>query len=129
ARQAVYDVTERLAEMAPLDGDTWRDRSFRAALLDGLAATIAEPSPVLAAELGEWQHDDLAGDGLTSLFAGDVAAVVDYLNAVDAATIGWERVFWLPGLAAAASPALTAQLAATRFGVEPSAITTTSETG
>jgi FMN phosphatase YigB (HAD superfamily) len=129
ARQGVYDVTATLARMTPLDQPPWRDREFRSALLDTIASTIADPSPLLASELGEWQHDDLAGDDPAALVDGDIAGLVRYLNAVDAATIGWDEVFWLPGLAAADSPQLSAQLAAAWRGIDLAAITPVSETG
>jgi hypothetical protein len=129
ARQGVYDVTDRLVGMAELDAGPWRDVAFRAALLDALADAIAEPSPLLATELGEWRHDDLAGDDLETLIAGDVAGLVRYLNSVDASAIGWDEVFWLPGLTAGGNPVLTAQLAAARFGIDVADLTSTSDTG
>jgi hypothetical protein len=115
--------------MVELDRGPWRDPAFRAALLDALADTIAEPSPALATELGEWRHDDLAGDDLETLVAGDVAGLVAYLNPVDAAAIGWDEVFWLPGLAATDNPILSAQLATVRFGVGVEDLTSISDTG
>jgi hypothetical protein len=129
ARQGVYDVTDRLARMAQLDGPTWRDRGFRTALLDTIATTIAEPTAALADELSEWHHDDLAGDDPESLVAGDLADLVRFLNAADAGAIGWEEVFWLPGAAAGANPVLSAQLATARLGVDLGNITPITDTG
>jgi hypothetical protein len=54
---------------------------------------------------------------------------VPYLNAADAADIGWEEVFWLPGATVGANPVLSAQLATARLGVDLRSVTPTSDTG
>ena len=84
----------------------------------------------LAAELGKWHHDDLAGDD------PDVVGRRRHRRARPLPqrrrrrrTIGWEEVFWLPGAAAGDNPALSAQLAAARRGVDLASDHAVSETG
>src|SRR5690606_7357036 len=121
AQRGVIDFCATLAEQALKERrlrDAWfGGGALAAAALESLAAVIRAPDGRLAAALGTWQHDDVAGTGAETLSAGSgLARWMPYANAVDAAEIPMHDVFWVPGVAGAAGSALAQQLAALAAG-------------
>lgn len=98
-------------------------------MLAGLAATIKAPDPRLAAELGTWEHDDVAGTGAEALSNEEFRRWIPYSNAVDAGEITMHDVFWVPGVASAGRSALAMQIDALDAGAHPDTLCPPSATG
>ena len=133
AQQGVLDFCTTLADLVlgdPAHRDEWfHDQRFAAAALESLASIISAPDPRLAAALGTWQHDDVAGTAAEALSNASFQRWLPYANAVDAAEITMHDVFWVPGVASAAGSALAHQLAALADGAHPDVLCPPSATG
>jgi FMN phosphatase YigB (HAD superfamily) len=131
ARAAVLDYTATATGMGVLEPGrpAVASAEFRAALLRGAAATIQSPGADLAAELGSWSHDDVAGGSPQTLVDHGLGRALPYLNGADARSISMRDIFWLPGAAAGVNPVLTAQLTAAQLGIDPADLCPASELG
>ena len=133
AQRGVIDFCTTLAERALIEphlSDAWFGGALAPAALESLAAVIRAPDGRLAAALGTWQHDDVAGTGAETLSAGSgLARWMPYANAVDAAEIPRHDVCWGPGVAGAAGSALAQQLAALASGANRDVLCPPSRTG
>ncbi|MGB0113277.1 MAG: HAD hydrolase-like protein [Ilumatobacteraceae bacterium] len=131
ARAGVLDfVAERRAAFPEAAHDRrLHGNAYAAALLEGLAGTIAAPDRRLAIELGAWEHDDVQGTGHEMLINPAAVGTVQFLNAADTDQVGMRELYWVPGAAAVHNPALAAQLDAVRLGVDASVLCPPSELG
>lgn len=134
AQRGVIDFCTTLADGALTDPrlrELWfGDPTIAAAALEALAAVIRAPDARLAAALGTWQHDDVAGTAAETLSAGSgLRRWLRYANAVDAAEIPMHDVFWVPGVAGAAGSAIAHQLEALAAGANPDVLCPPAPTG
>jgi FMN phosphatase YigB (HAD superfamily) len=133
AQQGVTDFCATLADIALVDDDLrhewFHDRHLAGAALESLATVIRSPDARLAAALGTWEHDDVAGTAAEALSNDGFRRWVPFANAVDAAEITMHDVFWVPGVASAARSALAEQLDALARGAHPDTLCPPSPTG
>lgn len=134
AQQGVADFCRTLATEvlgAPEHRATWfHDERLTAAALEALASVIRSPDARLAAALGTWHHDDVAGTAAEALSSDNgLRRWLPYANGVDAADIPMHDVFWVPGVAGAAGSALAQQLQALAAGANPDVLCPPSPTG
>ncbi|MDX2380432.1 MAG: glycosyltransferase, partial [Acidimicrobiia bacterium] len=141
AQRATRDMVAQLAQVehdlaargwragGPGVPSRWLDPGMRSALLRGVAATLESPTQPLARTLSAWLHDDVAGGSVVPLARPDDLGFLPYLSGAEIDTVSMRDVFWLPGAAAAANPALAAQLTAASRGVDPEALSPPSEAG
>lgn len=132
AQQGVVDFCRhwrRMVDPVPALRAAWRAPGLAGAALEAFASTIAGPDPRLAAELGAWSHDDVAGTHHEPLAGAGFARWVRYANGVDAADITMHDVFWVPGAASAARSPLAFQLGALAGGAHPDTVCPPSTTG
>ena len=117
ARDGLLDFASVAAPTIREHIDTWvDDTDFRIALEESIAAVLQSPDRRLAAQLGQWHHDDVAGTASEVLAASWFERLLPFANAHDLASVPMTDVFWLPGLAAVASEPLAAQLRAVQAG-------------
>jgi len=117
AREGLLDFATVAAATIREHLSTWVDDiDFRIALEESVAAVLRSPDRRLAAELGQWHHDDVAGTASEVLAASWFERLLPFANAHDLAAVPMTDVFWLPGLAAVASEPLAAQLRAVQAG-------------
>ena len=132
AQRGVVDFChewQRMVGGEPELREVWLEPGHAGAALTAFAATITGPDPRLAATLGTWTHDDVAGTNHESLTGTAFARWVRYANGVDAADITMHDVFWVPGAASAANSPLAFQLAALADGAHPDVVCPPSTTG
>ena len=132
AQQGVVDVCRTWRRMVgdqPGLRSTWLDPDHAAAALAAFASTIAGPEPRLAATLGSWSHDDVAGSNHEPLNGTGFDRWVPYINGVDAGDITMHDVFWVAGAASAAGSPVAFQLTALADGAHPDAVCPPSPTG
>lgn len=132
AQRGVIDFChnwQRMVGTIPELRSVWSDEGQAAAALAAFASTIAGPDPRLAAMLGTWSHDDVAGTAHEPLTGSGFDRWVRYANGVDAADITMHDVFWVAGAASAANSSLAFQLAALADGGHPDAVCPPSPTG
>lgn len=117
ARDGLLDYATVAAPTIREHLDTWvDDTAFRIALEESVSAVLRSPDRRLAAQLGQWHHDDVAGTASEVLAASWFERLLPFANAHDLASVPMTDVFWLPGLAAVASEPLAAQLRAVQAG-------------
>jgi FMN phosphatase YigB (HAD superfamily) len=130
AQAAMLDVAGRLAGDDGLDEALWvRSGVWRSALGTAMADVIGAPPPTVAATLGEWPHDDVAGTAAKAIANPDIVEFADYLNAAELDTITWPDATWLPGVLAGHNHSLLAQVDALRAGVPAAQLCPPSEAG
>lgn len=132
AQRGVLDFCRTWQQMVggvPELREVWLDEGQAGAALAAFASTIAGPDPRLAATLGTWSHDDVAGTNHEPLTGTGFSRWVRFANAVDAADITMHDVFWVPGAASAANSPLAFQLEALADGAHPDAVCPPSATG
>lgn len=132
AQRGVVDFCRHWQQMVGGDPDlraAWLDAGHAGAALSAFASTIAGPDPRLAAALGTWSHDDVAGTHHEPLAGSGFTRWVRYANGVDAADITMHDVFWVPGAASASNSPLAVQLQALAEGAHPDAVCPPSPTG
>ena len=111
-------------------GDEWfKDDTFAATALDSLVTVIGAPDPRLAAELGTWEHDDVAGTAAEALSNDSFGRWAPFANGVDVGEITMNEVYWVPGVASAAGTSLASQIAALAAGSHPDIVCPPSVTG
>ena len=120
---------QRMVGVEPTLRSIWLDEGQAGAALAAFASTITGPDPRLAAELGTWSHDDVAGTLHESLVGPGFGRWVRYANGVDAGDITMHDVFWVPGAASAANSPLAHQLTALADGAHPDVVCPPSPTG
>lgn len=117
AKQGVFDLAAQLTADG-FDDDVWLGSpAFRAALAAGLARSITQPAPELAAALVDWPHDDVAGTDARPVGGTSTAAIVPYITARELHVLRQAERAWTEGLAAIENPALAAQMEAERAGI------------
>jgi len=133
AQRGVLDFCSTVTELAlddPQLAEQWIAGSgVPAAALEALATTIAAPDPRLAAALGTWQHDDVAGTAAEELSSAGFRRWVRYANGVDVADIAMNEVYWVPGVASAAGSGLASQIEALAAGAHPDTVAPPSPAG
>ncbi|MFP5488376.1 MAG: hypothetical protein ACLGHQ_08740, partial [Acidimicrobiia bacterium] len=107
----------------------WRDEGHAAAALTSYATVITSPDPRLAASIGTWPHDDVAGAGVDTLAGPTFDRWMQYANGVDARSISMHDVFWVQGAASRAGSALAHQLDALARGGHPDIVAPPNDTG
>jgi FMN phosphatase YigB (HAD superfamily) len=133
AQRGVDEFCARWVDMIGADEGLvaqWFDVDGHAAsALASYAAVIASPDPRLAAAVGTWPHDDVAGTSLESLAGSDFDRWARFANGVDARTVSMHEVFWVQGAASRAHSALAHQLDALARGAHPDIVAPPSATG
>jgi hypothetical protein len=133
AQRGVIDFCTTAAELGVFEGtsgDEWfSDSTFAATALDSLVTVIGAPDPRLAAELGTWEHDDVAGTAAEALSNDSFGRWAPYANGVDVGEITMNEVYWVPGVASAAGTSLASQIAALAGGSHPDIVCPPSVTG
>jgi hypothetical protein len=116
--------------MPTISDKRWvEDLDLRAAFSRAVADAVNSPKPTLAAAIGEWPHDDVAGTDHRSIAGSDLAAAAPYANARDLDLLDPTGRNWVAGLAAATNPSFSAQLVAADAGVSLAALCPDSENG
>jgi hypothetical protein len=133
AQRGVIDfctTAARLGIFQGTSGDEWfGDDTFAATALDSLVTVIGAPDPRLAAELGTWEHDDVAGTAAEALSNDRFGRWAPFANGVDVGEITMNEVYWVPGVASAAGTSLASQIAALAGGSHPDIVCPPSATG
>ncbi|HUF97767.1 MAG TPA: hypothetical protein VMM60_06520, partial [Ilumatobacter sp.] len=133
AQRGVIDFCTTAADLGVFRdscGDEWfGDDTFAATALDSLVTVIGSPDPRLAAELGTWEHDDVAGTAAEALSNDSFGRWAPFANGVDVGEITMNEVYWVPGVASAAGTSLASQIAALAGGANPDIVCPPSATG
>jgi FMN phosphatase YigB (HAD superfamily) len=132
AQRGVVDFCrtwQRMVGVHPEVRATWLEPAQASAALSAFASTIGGPDPRLAAAIGTWSHDDVAGSNHEPLAGAGFERWVRYANGVDAADITMHEVFWVAGAASAAGSPVAFQLAALADGAHPDSVCPPSPTG
>ncbi len=133
AQRGVLDFCTTAANLGVLrgtSGDEWfGDETFAATALESLVTVIGAPDPRLAAELGTWEHDDVAGTAAEALSNDSFGRWAPFANGVDVGEITMHEVYWVPGVASAAGTSLASQIAALADGSHPDIVCPPSTTG
>lgn len=127
AQQGVLDyASARPVDLATPHGLMAR---FASALLEGYAGTIDRPDRRTAQELGQWEHDDVAGTGSEPLVDAEFTQVLRFANAARTGFVTMRDLYWLQGSAALASHSLSAEIAAVDLGIDAEQLCPASELG
>lgn len=115
AQRGAAEFARSISEQsAPSAIDAWvGDRAAAVASQRALASVLLDPARELAEEIGDWEHDDVAGVGHERLVGNSLPRWVRYMSGTDAARVPMWEAYWVAGAAALASPAVGAELRAT----------------